>query len=112
VWQVGEEPPGALVNPVILEAEGEELGIEGCLSIPRLQGEVPRAKRVVVSGLDRAGKSVKIEAADLLARVFQHEIDHLDGILFIDRSDRSTWHWLTDEEVEDGGPQRRRRVRE
>jgi peptide deformylase len=107
VYQVGEEPADALVNPVILEAEGEELGVEGCLSIPKLQGEVPRAKRVVVSGLNRSGKSVKIAAEDLLARVFQHEIDHLDGVLFIDRSDPSTWHWLTDEE--DGGPRRSRR---
>jgi peptide deformylase len=110
VYQVGEERPAALINPVILEAEGEELGVEGCLSIPKLQGEVARATRVVVSGLDRGGKSVKIEATDLLARVFQHEIDHLDGVLFIDRSDPSTWHWLTDEE-EDTGARRRRRVR-
>jgi peptide deformylase len=70
---------------------------------------VPRAKRVVVTGLNRAGKSVKIAAEDLLARVFQHEIDHLDGVLFIDRSDPSTWHWLTDED--NGAPKRPRRDR-
>jgi peptide deformylase len=109
VYQVGEAPPEALVNPIILESEGEELGVEGCLSIPKLQGDVPRAKRVVVTGLNRTGKSVKINAEDLLARVFQHEIDHLDGVLFIDRSDPSTWHWLTDEDEE--GPKRQRRVR-
>jgi len=112
VYQVGEDPPEALVNPVILEAEGEEMGVEGCLSIPKLQGDVLRAKRVVVSGLNRAGKSVKIAAEDLLARVFQHEIDHLDGILFIDRSDQSTWHWLTDEDEEGGARRPRRRIRE
>jgi peptide deformylase len=109
VYDVGEGP-GALINPVIEEMEGEELGVEGCLSIPKLQGEVARATRVVVTGLNREGKGVRIEARDFLARVFQHEIDHLDGVLFIDRSDRSTWHWLTDEDEEER-PRRRGRVR-
>jgi peptide deformylase len=100
VYDVGEGPQ-ALINPVIVESEGEELGIEGCLSIPKLQGEVPRAARVVVTGWNREGKSVRIEATELLARVFQHEIDHLDGILFIDISDPSTWHWHTEEEEQE-----------
>jgi peptide deformylase len=100
VYDIGEGP-AALINPEIVEAEGAELGVEGCLSIPRLQGEVSRATRVLVSGWNREGKGVKIEATDLLARVFQHEIDHLDGILFIDRSDPATWHWITDEEQEE-----------
>jgi peptide deformylase len=106
VYDVGEGAH-ALINPKIVEAEGEELGIEGCLSIPKLQGEVPRARRVVVTGLDGEGKSVRLEAEELLARVFQHEIDHLDGILFIDRSDPASWHWLTDEE-ENQRPRRKR----
>jgi peptide deformylase len=109
VYDVGEGPE-ALINPVIVEAEGEEMGIEGCLSIPKLQGDVPRAARVRVTGLDREGKPVRIEANELLARVFQHEIDHLDGVLFIDRSDPSTWHRLTEEDG--GGPKRRPRSRE
>jgi peptide deformylase len=104
VYDVGEGP-AALINPEILEEDGAEMGIEGCLSIPKLQGEVSRATRILVGGLNREGKGVKIEAKDLLARVFQHEIDHLDGILFIDRSDPSTWHWVTEEEAAD---QRRR----
>jgi peptide deformylase len=100
VYDVGEGAQ-ALINPEIVEAEGEELGVEGCLSIPKLQGEVLRSARVVVAGLDRVGKSVKIDASGLLARVFQHEIDHLDGILFIKKSNPSTWHWLTEEDVEE-----------
>lgn len=75
-----------LVNPTILEAEGSELGIEGCLSIPGLEGEVPRAARVVVEGWDRTGAIRRVSGEGLLARALQHEIDHLDGILFIDRA--------------------------
>jgi peptide deformylase len=109
VYDVGEGAQ-ALINPVIIEAEGEDLGVEGCLSIPKLQGEVVRSARVLVTGLDRGGKGVKIDASGLLARVFQHEIDHLDGVLFIERSDPSTWHWLTEEDVEEHR-RRGRRVR-
>mgnify|MGYP005835219311 FL=1 len=75
-----------LVNPEILEASGKETDVEGCLSIPGLVGEVERAARVVVRGLDRHGAEVKVEAAGFFARALQHEIDHLDGILFIDRA--------------------------
>jgi peptide deformylase len=82
-----EEPIVALVNPEIVEREGEETDFEGCLSIPGLSYEVTRAQRVVVKGLDEQGGVVKIDATDLEARVLQHEIDHLDGILFIDRID-------------------------
>ncbi len=89
---------GALINPEILQAEGTEVGTEGCLSIPRLQGDVERSTRLVVSGLDRNGGRVRIEAADYLARIFQHEIDHLNGVLFTDKADRESLHWLTEEE--------------
>ncbi len=74
-----------LVNPEIVKASGEQVGLEGCLSIPGYVGEVKRALRVVVRGLNRHGKMVRIKAEELLARAFQHEIDHCDGILFIDR---------------------------
>ncbi|MGB9886245.1 MAG: peptide deformylase [Moorellales bacterium] len=77
-----------LINPVIVEREGEEIGVEGCLSIPGLEGEVPRAARVVVEGWDRTGTTRRITGEGLLARALQHEIDHLDGILFIDRAVR------------------------
>ncbi|HSM24928.1 MAG TPA: peptide deformylase, partial [Anaerolineaceae bacterium] len=65
-----------------------ELGIEGCLSIPNLVGEVERFSSVVVKGFNQSGKPVKVKANGWLARIFQHEIDHLDGILFTDRATR------------------------
>jgi len=73
-----------MVNPELVEQEGEQLGPEGCLSIPGLSGDVRRAKRVVVKGLDRNGSPFTVEAEDFLARAFQHEIDHLNGVLFTD----------------------------
>lgn len=74
-----------LVNPEIVAAEGELVIEEGCLSVPDYQAEVKRHERVTVRGLDLKGKEVEIEAEGLLAVVLQHEIDHLNGILFIDR---------------------------
>ena len=84
-----DDPQGgqvfALVNPEIVRAEGEEEGEEGCLSIPGWWGEVKRATAVTVKAQDAKGKWIRIKGYDLLARALQHEIDHLDGILFIDR---------------------------
>jgi peptide deformylase len=74
----------ALVNPEIVESDGEQSGEEGCLSIPEIYGDVTRAKHAVVRALDRNGKPIEIDAHDLLARCLQHEIDHLHGRLFID----------------------------
>ncbi len=74
-----------LVNPVIVKAEGSQIGYEGCLSIPGWVGEVERYETVVVKGLNRRGREVRIKANGFTARAFQHEIDHLDGILFTDR---------------------------
>ena len=86
-----EERVHILVDPEIVKMEGEEADTEGCLSIPGLIGEVPRASRVVVKGKNRRGRGITVEADGLLARVFQHEIDHLDGVLFLDRIvDRTT----------------------
>jgi len=74
-----------LANPVIVEMSEERvLGIEGCLSIPGIEAEVERAKRVRVEGLNLDAETIIVEAQDLLARVLQHEVDHLEGILFID----------------------------
>jgi peptide deformylase len=85
VWEV-EERHGAVVNPVIVErSDDEEEEEEGCLSLPGLLFPVRRSERVVIEGLDENGDAIRLEGSELLARVFQHEIDHLDGVLFIDR---------------------------
>ncbi|HEV2290667.1 MAG TPA: peptide deformylase [Gemmatimonadales bacterium] len=73
-----------LVNPVIAAAEGSSREEEGCLSIPEIFGEVTRPERIVLEALDRDGTPYRLEAGGLLARAIQHEIDHLDGILFLD----------------------------
>lgn len=74
----------AMVNPVIVSAEGTDRAEEGCLSIPDAYGEVERAERIVLEAVDRDGKPFRLEASGLLARAIQHEVDHLDGILFVD----------------------------
>ncbi len=83
---VEEIPPRVLVNPVLtLEGEATELGWEGCLSVPGLRGIVPRHARIAVSAVDVDGQAVTFEAEGFHARVIQHEFDHLDGIMFVDR---------------------------
>jgi peptide deformylase len=80
-----------IVNPVIEErSETIEKDIEGCLSIPGTRVEVERPTAVTISGLDPSGVPVHVEAEGLLARIFQHEIDHLDGVLILDRTDRES----------------------
>jgi peptide deformylase len=74
----------AMVNPVIVEAEGRTTAEEGCLSIPEIYGDVTRPERVVLEALDRDGKPFRLAAEGLTARAIQHELDHLDGILFLD----------------------------
>lgn len=91
----------AIINPKILGRKGEQVGVEGCLSIPGLQGDVLRAEEVVVKGMDQYGKPVRIRGEGLTARVIQHENDHLDGILFIDHADPATLHWVTAEELDE-----------
>jgi peptide deformylase len=80
-----EAKPVALVNPEIAGKEGWVEGMEGCLSIPGVEGQVMRHESVVVRGRNESGDPVTVEARGLLARALQHEIDHLDGVLFIDR---------------------------
>lgn len=75
-----------LINPEVEEATGQEIDLEGCLSIPGMRGEVKRAAQVVVRALNRKGEPVQIQGSGLLARALQHEIDHLDGVLFIDKA--------------------------
>lgn len=102
VYDVGEGPH-AVINPRILKATGEEMGNEGCLSIPRLRGEVPRATRITVAWQDEKGKRHKRSVEGFTARVYQHENDHLHGILFTDRADPETLRMIdeAEEEAED-----------
>lgn len=79
----------ALINPEISESEGNQKDVEGCLSLPGVNAYICRAQRVVVKGLDENGKPVRYEGNGLLARAFQHEIDHLEGVLFIDYLDNA-----------------------
>jgi peptide deformylase len=84
---VGREPDGLMVmiNPSFVERDGMQLEEEGCLSVPEFNATVVRPSRVVVKGLDRSGTERQREGDGLLARAFQHEMDHLDGTLFVDR---------------------------
>jgi peptide deformylase len=91
--QVEDAKPALFVfaNPEIIEKSTEtEFGVEGCLSVPELLGEVERNTKIVISGFDQFGKRQTISASGWLARIFQHEIDHIDGILFVDRA-RKIW---------------------
>ncbi len=86
-----EDEEYAIANPVIEEqSEDLENGVEGCLSIPEIRVEVERPRAVTVAGKDPLGQPVRVEAEGLLARIFQHEIDHLDGVLILDRTDRES----------------------
>mgnify|MGYP003352877748 CR=1 FL=1 len=93
--------PTALINPKIVKAEGEQTGQEGCLSIPGLYGDVTRANYVEVEALDRKGRELTYELEGMPARIVQHEIDHLDGILFIDKVIAETLHWTNPDGSDD-----------
>jgi peptide deformylase len=84
-----------IINPEIIKGEGEDLDIEGCLSFPGIYAEVPRFNNLGVKGMDRSGKSITITAQGLMSRVLQHEIDHLNGVVLIDKALRL----LTPEEI-------------
>jgi peptide deformylase len=86
-----EDDEYVVVNPVLTGiSETTETATEGCLSIPGIQVDVERPTAVTISGQDVSGKPLQIEASDLLARVLQHEVDHLDGVLILDRTDRES----------------------
>ncbi len=101
----GEEPKEVkpklyiMINPEIIKTSTEtELGVEGCLSIPGLVGEVERFSEIQVKGLNRRGQPMKVKAKGWLARIFQHEIDHLNGVVF---PDRATKVWKPEPEEEE-----------
>jgi peptide deformylase len=94
-----EEPPKQYViaNPEIIRVSGEqELGTEGCLSIPGFVGDVERPLAITLKGVNRRGKPVRVKADGWLARIFQHEVDHLNGVLFIDRAEKV---WKVEEQT-------------
>ena len=96
--QEGPKKLFVMINPEIVRTSPETLmGVEGCLSIPNLVGEVERHAVIQVKGLNRHGKPMKVKAEGWLARIFQHEIDHLNGILFPDRATRV---WQPQQEIE------------
>lgn len=86
VYDIGEGP-AALVNPVIVESRGEWVYDEGCLSVPGLSWEIVRPKEIHIRGYDLDGNEVDLEADELLSRLFQHEFDHLDGVLLLEKLD-------------------------
>ncbi len=88
VYDIGDGPL-AILNPRITESDGEWVYEEGCLSVPGLYFEIVRPAKVLLEGIDLYGNEVSIEASELLGRVFQHEVDHLDGILLLERLDEA-----------------------
>jgi len=97
------DEPYRLLNPRIVARHGSEVGVEGCLSLPKLQGRVPRALQVTVKALDERLRPVTIQAEGLLARVLQHELDHLDGLLLVDRAEEGSLAWSVPDESEEDG---------
>ncbi len=110
-----EQGSHVVVNPVISETRGEWVYEEGCLSVPGLSWEIVRPKEVHLSGIDLDGNQVSFEADDLLARMFQHEVDHLDGILLLERLDpvqaNEAKRVLRDRALAAGEGETRRRLR-
>ena len=87
VYEIGDEGPKVVINPEITESRGEWEYEEGCLSLPGLAFDIVRPKLVTVKGLDLDGNEVVLQGDELLGRIFLHEIDHLDGVLMLDRLD-------------------------
>ena len=91
VYHMQDDPdPKVIINPTISEARGEWTYEEGCLSVPGLSWEIVRPKEVHLTGYDLDGNEISIEADELMARLFQHELDHLDGVLLLERLDSDT----------------------
>lgn len=112
VYDDGRGEKGAVANPSILSMDGEVPEEEGCLSVPGVYRETPRAERVLLSGQDLDGSPVELAGEGLLARIFQHETDHLNGTLYIDRLDeevrRGVLAELRERELGGGPPAGRR----
>jgi peptide deformylase len=94
-----KQGPLVFINPKFTVTEGEIVSLEGCLSVPGMIGDLPRFERVVCSALDRDGKRFEVEGSELFGRCLQHEMDHLDGVLYIDKA-QNIRPAVTDEEKE------------
>ncbi|MGC9317555.1 MAG: peptide deformylase [Armatimonadota bacterium] len=92
-----------LINPRIVEQEGEQEGSEGCLSLPTLRGTVIRPEHVVVKAVDISGEEVTVEGHNLMARCLAHELDHLEGMVFTDRAEPDSLCWVRPDENEESG---------
>ena len=103
VIEIPEEEPIVLINPEIVRKSGERMVEEGCLSIPGYRGEIKRSVSVTVKGRDRQGKEVRLKATELLAQALEHEIDHLNGVLYIDHLESPDKLYRIEPEEEDGG---------
>ncbi len=112
VWDI-DEAPRVIINPAITESSGEWVFEEGCLSIPGLAVELVRPKQVLLEGVDLDGNPIQYEADELEARLFQHELDHLNGVLMFDRMEADQRHdaiaaYRRMSESEDRAPRRLR----
>ncbi len=103
VIQMPEEEEIVLINPEIVKKSGERLVDEGCLSIPGYRGEIKRSVSVAIKGRNRRGKEFRLKATELLAQALEHEIDHLNGILYIDHLDSPDKLFRIEPEDEDSG---------
>ena len=91
--EISPQQDYVLINPEIIRAQGEEEMVEGCLSVPGYRGLVKRATAVVIKGQDEYGHAVRYSGEGLLAQAFQHELDHLDGVLYLDRLESREKFW-------------------
>ncbi len=103
VLQMPEEEPFTIINPEIVKRSGEREVIEGCLSVPGYQGEIKRSTSVTVKGLDRQGKAIRIKATGLRAQALEHEIDHLNGVLYLEHIESEDKLYKIEPETSDSG---------
>ena len=103
VLQMPEEEPFAIINPKIVKRSGDREVMEGCISVPGYQGEVKRSASITVKGLDKKGKKIRIKANGLLAQALEHEIDHLNGVLYIDHIESGDKLYRVEPETNDVG---------
>ena len=99
VIQIPEEEVIILINPEIIKRQGERIVQEACLSVPGYQGEISRAEMVKVKARDKNGKEIRIKGVDLLAQALEHEIDHLDGVLYVDHIESPDKLWKLQQEL-------------